>query len=147
MIFSLLAEANEVSRTDWVGWLWFVVMVLSNVTFLLAMLSIPSVLVRRMGRPQAALSWVLAMLTIPVLGLLLWWAMGRSHLERKRRKRRRASSRVSAQMSEAHDQAPPTPEAAWDLTPIDRLPAEDAEWAFSPTKGNQSQLLIDAVQT
>lgn len=144
MNLMLLAEAEQ---SNWVRGFWFVFMILSNVTFLLAVLSIPSVLIRRRGRPQAALSWVLAMLTIPVLGLLLWWAMGRTHLERKRRKRRRSKSRVTAKMSQMLEDGRAAGETKWDLLPIERFPPQEAEWAFTPTVGNQARLLIDAKET
>jgi cardiolipin synthase len=144
MNLMLLAETEQ---SSWVRGFWFVFMVLSNVTFVLALLSIPSVLVRRRGRPQAALSWVLAMLTVPVVGLLLWWAMGRTHLERKRRKRRRSSSKASARISQVHGAVSETRETQWELLPIERFPSDDAEWAFPPTTDNRSRLLIDAKET
>ena len=75
------------------GWhiSWWAVLV--AVTYLLALLSIPSVLLQRQGRPQAALSWVLLMFLLPGLGLFLWWAMGRRHLVRRRRRRRGCAER------------------------------------------------------
>ena len=144
MNLMLLAEAEG---SKWGEGFWFVFMVLSNVTFVLAVLSIPSVLVRRRGRPQAALSWVLAMLAVPVLGLLLWWAMGRTHLERKRRKRRRSASKVSKKLSQVVEKTSGAKEVEWELMPIERFPPADAEWAFPPTIDNQARLLVDARET
>jgi cardiolipin synthase A/B len=144
MNFMLLAEGEQ---SGWVKGFWFVFMVMSNITFLLALLSIPSVLVHRRGRPQAALSWVLAMLTVPVVGLLLWWAMGRSHLERKRRKRRRRISKISADISKVYKETPAKLETKWELLPIERFPPQEAEWAFPPTINNQARLLVDAKET
>ena len=45
----------------------------------LALLSVPSVLLRRRGKPMAKLSWLLALFAVPVLGLLAWWLIGRTH--------------------------------------------------------------------
>jgi len=42
-------------------------------------------------QPTAALAWLLALFALPALGGLLWWAFGRTHLERKRRRRARMS--------------------------------------------------------
>lgn len=53
---------------------------------LLALMTIPSVLLRRQGQPRAALSWLLAMFAIPALGVVAWWAIGRTHIERKKKK-------------------------------------------------------------
>jgi cardiolipin synthase A/B len=53
---------------------------------LIALLSVPSVLLNRRGRPSAALSWLLALFALPALGSLLWWAFGRTRIEKRRRK-------------------------------------------------------------
>jgi cardiolipin synthase len=63
------------------------------VSQLLALLTIPSVLLQREGRPRAALSWLLAMFALPALGVLCWWAFGRTNMRRKKR-RRQASTRA-----------------------------------------------------
>ncbi|MBK79919.1 MAG: cardiolipin synthase [Gammaproteobacteria bacterium] len=61
---------------------------------LLAVATVPSVLLSRSGRPLAALSWLLALLALPYVGVLAWWLLGRMHLARPRRRRREASSRL-----------------------------------------------------
>lgn len=53
----------------------------------LALLSVPSVLLRRRGRPIAALAWLFGLFALPGLGTFAWWAIGRTTLERRRRKR------------------------------------------------------------
>jgi cardiolipin synthase A/B len=53
---------------------------------LIAFLSVPSVLLHRRGRPTAALSWLLALVALPGLGIVLWWAFGRTRIEKRRRK-------------------------------------------------------------
>src|SRR5262245_6953270 len=66
-------------RFGWFG-------VLTAISEIVALLTIPSVLLRRQGQPRAALSWLLAMFAIPAAGVVAWWAIGRMHIERKRRK-------------------------------------------------------------
>lgn len=61
----------------------------------LGLLHIPSVLLRRSQQPMAQLTWILCLLTVPYLGVVLWWAIGRTHLKRKRRRRARARQEVS----------------------------------------------------
>src|ERR1700690_2282676 len=53
----------------------------------LALLTIPSVLLQRQGHPRAALSWLFALFSIPALGVFWWWAFGRTSMARKRRRR------------------------------------------------------------
>lgn len=113
-------------------------------TYVLALLSIPSVLLARRGRPQAALSWLLLLLLLPVLGLFLWWAIGRKHLVRRRRKRRQAAEQISRRLTELQTELPTPPHADWGLMPIKRLPAEEAEWVFPPTTSNRVHLLVDS---
>lgn len=52
---------------------------------ILAALSVPSVLLRRSGRPTAALAWLLALSTWPMVGVIGWWVMGRTRMERRLR--------------------------------------------------------------
>lgn len=53
----------------------------------LALITAPSILIRRSGSPLAALSWLLTIFGIPLIGVLLWWIIGRTHLQRKLNKR------------------------------------------------------------
>lgn len=52
---------------------------------LLAILIIPSILIKKKGRPISALAWLLTVLSIPYVGVLLWWTLGRNHLKRVQR--------------------------------------------------------------
>ncbi|MEO6739517.1 MAG: phospholipase D-like domain-containing protein, partial [Chthoniobacteraceae bacterium] len=70
---------------------------------LLALATIPSVLVRRIRRPLAALSWILALLMIPFGGVIAWWLLGRLHLQRPARQRKRTQRRMDAE----HPDTPP----------------------------------------
>lgn len=51
-----------------------------------ALLSVPSVLLRRRGRPTSAIAWLLALFALPALGSFFWWAIGRTRIERKLRR-------------------------------------------------------------
>jgi len=76
------------------GWnLWTVVALGSD---LLAVLTAPSVLLRRQGRPTASLGWLLALFTLPALGPALWWLFGRNRLERRRAARCLARAELAA---------------------------------------------------
>lgn len=73
----------ELLAVRW-GFGWFGT--LTAFSELLAFMTIPSVLLRRQGQPRAALAWLLAMFAIPALGVFTWWAIGRTHIDRKKRK-------------------------------------------------------------
>lgn len=105
---------------------------------LLALLTIPSVLLRRRGRPSAALSWLLALFALPLLGVLAWWAFGRTHLERKRRRRAR-KRRVFARVR-SHQNAD-------ESTVFDRqLPLRARRDCVFPSPGNHLELLLDGAR-
>lgn len=127
-------------------WLSYWISMISIVTFALALISIPSVLMQRRGRPQSALSWVLVLFSLPIVGLFLWWAVGRRHLSRKRRRRRLATGRRTERLTNLRDELPTQPEADWNFLSVQRLPPEEAEWIYVPTHGNAAKLLIDAEQ-
>jgi hypothetical protein len=42
-------------------------------SLVLAILSVPSVLIERRARPTAATVWLLLFLFVPFVGVLLWW--------------------------------------------------------------------------
>ena len=68
------------------GWTPVATMTSSKPATVSALASVPSVLLRRRGRPIAALAWLLALFALPALGGLSWWAFGRGRLERKRKR-------------------------------------------------------------
>ena len=113
-------------------------------TALLAALSVPSVLVQRRGRPMAAVSWILALVSLPIVGLVLWWLIGRNHLERRRRRKRTAHETLVPRLEElraaiATEQpavAEPSP-----LLPVSHLPLEFLGSVFPPCDGNEVVLL------
>src|SRR5688572_5625399 len=102
---------------------------------ILALCSVPSVLLRRRGRPTAALAWLLALFALPALGGLLWWAFGRTHLERKRRRR----VRMSLEFNRKKDGPMAQPTTAFDRV----IPRRAVGISVFPTGGNEVVLLID----
>ncbi len=52
---------------------------------ILAALTVPSVLLRRSGRPTAAVAWLLGLSTVPPLAVISWWAFGRTRMDRRLR--------------------------------------------------------------
>ncbi len=101
----------------------------------LALASVPSVLLRRRGRPTAALAWLLTLFALPAVGGICWWAFGRTRFERKKRQRVRKK--------EAFARTRSGPElrrhTAFDPLITDRAVGE---YTF-PTGSNHIELLLD----
>jgi len=108
---------------------------LTALSQIVALLTIPSVLLQRQGRPRAALSWLLMMFAIPAIGVVGWWAFGRTTMQRRRR-RRVASAREFVQRY-----GTPHTEAG---TPFEHLlpPRAIGESIFT-SAGNDVELLFD----
>ncbi len=123
------------------GWTAFTL-----VAEILSLLTIPSVLLQRRGQSLSALAWILCLIGLPFFGVLLWWGLGRSHLKRKRRKRRTASLSVTRGFVTLR---PPgvEDEGGAALFPALRFPEEDAGGIFPAVKGNRARLLVDGAQT
>jgi cardiolipin synthase len=85
-------------RLGWFG----VVLAFSQ---LLALLTIPSVLLQRQGRPRAALSWLLMMFALPAIGVIGWWAFGRTSIARKRRRREERTKEFVVRHGPPHSEA------------------------------------------
>lgn len=100
----------------------------------LSLLSVPSVLLRRRGRPQSALAWLLALIAFPGLGAVAWWAFGRTRLERRLR------SHIGARKQFVEQHGPATTTAEKTLYDA-LLPARArGEYAFATTS-NRATLL------
>lgn len=112
-----------------VGWEW-----LWSISWLAAILTVPSVLLQREGRPLAALSWLLALFALPLGTLLAWWLFGRTHLKRKRLRRRAASNEISGKLAATQHEAV-TPALSGPITSL-TLPAGLAGSVFPPLSGN-----------
>jgi cardiolipin synthase len=108
---------------------------------LLALVTIPSVLIRRRGHPLAALAWLLALIALPLGGVVLWWAIGRTHLARKRRRRVSAHAEITHGLAEVRGGAPRDDLA--ELLPLHRVPVEEAVSVFPPVDGNLVEVLAD----
>ncbi len=110
-------------------------------------LSVPSVLLRRAKRPMAQLAWILCLVTLPGLGVLLWWFMGRTHLDRKRRRRAEARQRVAeglSKLSRRGELPDPDPD---DEEPLgDRILFVDDNEIFPTTANNRAKILVTGVE-
>jgi cardiolipin synthase len=102
---------------------------------LIAALTIPSVLLRRQGQPRAALAWLLMMFALPAVGVVAWWALGRTSMVRKRRKR---AARAQA-FADRYGPAPSEPCATFDGL----LPAGALGDSIFTSRGNVVDLLFD----
>ena len=121
---------------EWWGWIL-------TALELLALASIPSILLQRRGRPLSALSWVMAMIALPLIGLLLWWLVGRNHLRRKKRKRRKARETLAPRIESISQRLGQSSRTEATLTPLPGLPRDLRYTIFPATRGNGVELLVD----
>lgn len=129
---------------DWRLGLWTSLGLTGDV---LALLSIPSVLLAKRGRPQAALVWILVMMAMPYLGILAWWLIGRRYLVRPRRRHMAAAVQIAQGLSErALAKTGSTPADFAPLLPIVRLPVDAAAGAFPALACNEVDVLVDAAE-
>lgn len=116
-----------------------------------ALLTVPSVLLQRAGRPTAALSWLLALFAVPALAVMAWWLFGRTHLRRRRRQRRQASQFTAISLRETRQQLQAKMADSAELSiPRGRaahLPPALHEAVFPPAGGNAVALLADTEAT
>ena len=119
----------------------FVVDWLPTVFGVLTLLTVPSVLLQRQGRPQAALSWLFALFALPYLAIPAWWFAGRTHLGRRKARRKHATNRFTGALAGARPR--PTPELSG-VFPVLDLPAELRLAVYPPSAGNRARLLVDA---
>lgn len=69
-----------------------------------AILHIPSVLLSRGARPMSVLAWILCLLTLPFIGVVLWWLIGRRHVERRRRRRKASHAEMTRSLADIKGQ-------------------------------------------
>ncbi len=117
-----------------------------------ALLTAPSVLLQRAGRPAAALSWLFALFALPALAVTAWWLIGRTHLRRKSRRRRSAEQRMNRSLQVTRDavtdlaqQHQRALEQRSCLAPA--LPPDFEDSVFPATAGNCVSLLPDTRRT
>lgn len=111
---------------------------------LLALASVPSVLLRRRGRPLAAIGWLLAVLAVPIFGVCAWWFLGRTHLYRLRRRRRKSLSALAERA--AAWRATLEADGCAGLAKVIPFATSSKPWeegVFQPTQGNTVTLLVD----
>ncbi len=138
----MMLPFHPLLAVDWWGDWWLLLLGLS---YLAAIVSAPSVLLQRRGQPHSAVSWLLLLFALPWVGIFLWWAIGRKHLERQRRKRRKAAAQTAFTMTRLGEESK-LGETDPSLLPIQHMPIEEAEWVFPPTKSNRLRLLVDATE-
>lgn len=68
-----------------------------------ALLHIPSVLLSRGSRPMAVLAWILCLLSLPFVGVILWWMIGRRHVERRQRRRALSHAEMTRSLADIKD--------------------------------------------
>lgn len=108
---------------------------LTALSALVALLTVPSVLLQRQGRPRAALAWLLMMFAIPAIGVVGWWLFGRTSMDRKRRHRAERSREFTERYGTPHSETG---------TPFDGLvpPLALGDSIFT-SRGNDVTLLFD----
>lgn len=112
---------------------------------ILALLSIPVVLLQRRGRPAAALGWILGMATLPIPTLLFWWIVGFEHLRSKKDERRLVSMNSFRKLESLRAAIPSLATGPVDsLLPLTHLPDELSYGVFEPSRGNETRLLVDS---
>lgn len=114
------------------------------VAFVLAVSTVPSVLLQRRGRPLAAAVWLLVLLRLPIIGVVAWWAVGRRHLIRKRRRRVAAHGVYEDRLSGVHASADGTGAMASNDA-RERLLYE-ATGVFPTRPGSRAALLVDGAE-
>lgn len=122
-------------------WAWL----LLGIADLLALASTPSVLLRRRGRPLAAMSWLLALFVVPFLGVLWWWLVGRERVHRKQRLRQESTQEICDCLDDLGIGQPSmSAMREFDgLLPHGLFHGYDRLEVFSPSGDNQVELLVD----
>lgn len=123
-------------------------------SLVLAVLSVPSVLLERRARPTAATVWLLLFLFVPFVGVLLWWSIGRLYMRRRRRRRRRAKADVVSRLADLRDQLGSSsvtgPHMALTMqTPRDQARLRvfsESDRVFPTRRGNRLRFFVNAAE-
>ncbi len=113
---------------------------------IIAIAQVPAVLLHRRGRPVAALSWLLAIFTLPWIGILMWWFLGRTRLQRKMRRRKQRSQEFCACLPEGVHLASQEVLSQFQGLLPQSITTEQQRAPFSLSQKNQVQLLVDGEQ-
>ena len=116
-------------------------------SWIAAAVTVPSVLLQRQGRPNAALAWMFALFAMPPVAVLAWWLFGHSHLQRKTIRRRRARQEIGPAMRDQAGRLPEPTDAAERLLDAVTLPPGLQEAIFPPSGGNSADLLLHTRDT
>lgn len=122
---------------DWGFNGWTLLLLVAEI---LSLLTLPSILRQRLGQPLSALSWFLAMVAFPFFGVLAWWLIGRSHLKRKRLRRRKASGEIRGSFAALRRQEVPVPPPCEDRR---RSGLREYDGVFAMEEGNRVELLSE----
>lgn len=125
MNFYLISNLFEL---DW-GLSWWTVVWWGGLFAALA--HIPAVLLSRGGKPMAALAWILCLIALPIAGVILWWLMGRRHMERRKRRWERSQAEMVESLGEVRDTLVSEADAAGVQTRA-QLPGVDERAALQP---------------
>ena len=134
----------EISASDVFQVLW-------TLSWVGALLTVPSVLLQRAGRPIAAVSWILALFALPALALAAWWLFGRVHLRGRVRRRRGSSLSTVRSLSEIRRDIPASkaehskPQRSASLL-APHLPEEMIDSVFPAAPGNRVSLLTSVAE-
>lgn len=109
--------------------------------WVMALLTVPSVLLQKEGHPVAALAWILAMFVLPPFGALAWWTAGRVYLRRRRSSRRRAREEVIDALEAVRRRTRPPEGSPTSLLDARKLPPEFLDSISAPSAGNCVRLL------
>lgn len=63
---------------------------------LCSFLTLPSVIIKKSGRPSATIAWSTFLVIFPPAGLFFWWLIGHDHLHRKLKRYKRLKSEYKA---------------------------------------------------
>ena len=124
---------------------WSVIDGIWVISWVVTLVSVPSVLHHRAGNPNAALSWILALFALPLVAAIIWWSFGRTHLRKKRRHKREASLKTSQTLQKTRSKlgalATQSSLVAENMFSIHQLPYELHKAVFPATSGNHIEFL------
>lgn len=108
-----------------------------------ALIAVPSVLMRRAGRPLASISWVLALLALPFVGVLSWLLLGRGYLRRQRNSCRKSRAILCARCPPPAMEEHPLPPRVQQIAPFAIASRRWTDGAFPPRTAARARVLCD----
>lgn len=108
---------------------------ITPIGWVVGLMTAPSILLRRRGRPTAALSWLMFLAFAPLLGALVWWLIGRMQLEKQQAERQARVRRVELR----HGPIPVDADSVF----RGRIPAAALGDSVFPSRENRVRLLVD----